>query len=258
MKQVFRHIDNWLKILVFEAQAFTGFMANVGRGLYKKPRYWNDLFDYMDIMGVGSVPIVMIAGGCIGALITLETLSELQTFGANVLLGKLTGISIVRGIGPVFTAMIVSTRVSPSAAAELGSMQVTQQIDALMTMGTNPYHKLITPRIFAALFMFPALAVVNGVAAISAGSLVAKFSGGMSALFFLKQSLTNITIGDILWGLMKSTVFGFVVLSIACYLGLRVSGGTASVRSAASQAAVAGVLLILLSDFVMTTVGRSL
>lgn len=253
MKQIFFHINNWLKFLVLEVQEFTGFMANAARGLYKKPRYWNDFFDYMDIMGIGSIPIVIIAGGCVGAMITLETLSELQTFGANVLLGKLTGISIVRGTGPVLTAMIVSTRVSSSAAAELGSMQASQQINALTTMGINPFHKLVTPRILAGLFMFPALAVINGIAAIFAGSLVAKFSGEMSISFFLNQSLINITLGDVLWGLTKSTVFGFVVVSIACYFGLRVTGGTAGVRSGASQAAVAGVLLILISDFIMTT-----
>ena len=253
MKQIFFHINHWLKLLVFEAQEFANFMGNSARGLYKKPRYWNDLFDYMDIMGIGSIPIVIIAGGCVGAMITLETLSELQTFGANVLLGKLTGISIVRGTGPVLTAMIVSTRVSSSAAAELGSMQASQQIDALITMGINPFHKLVTPRILAGLFMFPALATINGVAAIFAGGLVAKFSGEMSLSFFLNQSLSGITPGDVLWGLTKSTVFGFVVVSIACYHGLRVSGGTAGVRAGASQAAVAGVLLILISDFIMTT-----
>ena len=253
MKRIFFYINSWLKFLVSEIQDFTGFMRSATRGLCCKPRYWNDFFDYMDSMGIASIPIVVIAGGCVGAMITLETLSELQAFGANVLLGKLTGISIVRGTGPVLTAIIVSTRVASSAAAELGSMRVSQQIDALVTLGINPFQKLITPRIVAGVLMFPALAIVNAISAIFAGSLVAKVSGEMSVAFYLNQSLINVAVGDVLWGLTKSAVFGFVVLSIACYFGLRTTGGTVGVRSGASQAAVAGVLLILIMDFLMTT-----
>lgn len=253
MKQIAHLINSWLKSRVLETQEFAIFMANATRGLYKKPRYWHDFFDYMAIMGVGSIPVVLIAGGCVGALITLETLAELRTYGANVLLGKLTGRSIIRGTGPVLTAMIVSTRVCSSATAELGAMQVSQQIDALVTMGVDPFQKLITPRIAAGVLMFPALAIVNGVAAILTGALVAQLSGAMSMSFFLNQSLSNITPGDVLWGLTKSTVFGFLVVSIACYYGLRIQGGTAGVRAGASQAAVAGVLLILISNSIMTT-----
>ena len=184
MKQIVRSINNWLKLRVLETQEFVIFMANAARGLYKKPRYWHDFFDHMDIMGVGSIPIVLIAGGCVGALITLETLAELRTFGANVLLGKLTGLSIIRGSGPVFTAMIVSTRVCSSAAAELGAMQVSQQIDALMTMGVDPFRKLITPRIAAGTLMFPALATINGVAAILTGALVRTAFGRNESIVF--------------------------------------------------------------------------
>ena len=257
MKQIVRSINNWLKSRVLEVQEFVIFMANASKGLYKKPRYWHDFFDYMDIMGVGSIPIVLIAGGCVGALITLETLAARRAFGAYVLLGKLTGLSIIRGTGPVFTAMIVSTRVCSSAAAELGAMQVSQQIDALVTMGVDPFRKLITPRLAAGTLMFPALATVNGVAAILTGALVAQLSGTMSLSFFLNQSLSSITPGDVLWGLTKSTVFGFIVLSIACYYGLRIQGGTAGVRAGASQAAVACVLLILISNSIMTTLVHS-
>ena len=253
MKQIALHINNWLKLCVLETQEFVTFMANAAKGLYTKPRYWNDLFDYMDIMGVESIPIVIISGGCVGALITLDTLAELRIFGANVLLGKFTGMSIIRGIGPVLTAMIVSTRICSSAAAELGAMQVSQQIDALTTMGIDSFRKLITPRIIAGLFMFPALSIVNSIAAISAGGLVAKFSGAMRFSFFISQSLSGVTPGDILWGQTKSAVFGFVVVSVACHYGLRVTGGTTGVRAGASQAAVAGLLIILISDFIMTT-----
>jgi phospholipid/cholesterol/gamma-HCH transport system permease protein len=153
--------------------------------------------------------------------------------------------------------MIVSTRVSSSAAAELGTMQVSQQIDALVTMGVDPFRKLITPRIAAGTLMFPALAIVNAVAAILTGALVAQLSGTMSLSFFLNQSLSSITPGDVLWGLTKSTVFGFIVVSIACYYGLRVQGGTAGVRAGASQAAVACLLLILISNSLLTTLAHS-
>ncbi|MCZ6681200.1 MAG: ABC transporter permease, partial [Candidatus Poribacteria bacterium] len=159
---------------------------------------------------------------------------------------------VVRGVGPVLTAMIVSSRICSAAAAELGSMRVSQQIDALMTMGIDPFRKLIAPRIIAGVLMFPALAVVNGAAAIFAGALVAQFSGEMNVSFFLSQSLDGITPGDVGWGIIKSAVFGLAVVSIACYYGMRITGGTAGVRSGATQAAVAGLLLVLICDFLMT------
>ena len=137
-------------------------------------------------------------------------------------------------------------------------MQVSQQVDALVTMGVNPFRKLITPRIIAGLFMLPALTFVHAAAAIFAGGLVARFSGEMSFSFFLKQSLGGIAPGDLLWGMTKSTVFGFVVVALACYFGVRITGGTAGVRKSAAQSAVAGLLLVLVLDFLLTSFARSL
>ena len=253
MRQAALQINDWLKTIIFEVQEFFLFTVRAASNLFTRPRYWHDLFDHMDIMGVGSIPIILISGACVGALITIDTLSELRTFGANVLLGKFTGRSIIRGIGPVLTAMIVATRVCSSAAAELGSMKASQQIDALTTMGIDYYRKLVTPRIVAGVLMFPALSVVNAIAAILAGAAVAVVTGTMRFSFFIQQSLIDISPGDLLWGHTKAAVFGLVVVSVACYYGVRVSGGTAGVRRAAAQAAVAGVLLILITDFIMTS-----
>ena len=135
---------------------------------------------------------------------------------------------------------------------------MSQQIDALVTMGIDPYRKLITPCIIAGLLMFPSLAIVNGVAAIFAGGLVAQFSNEMSVSLFLSQSLEGITPGDVFWGLTKATVFGFVSTSIACYYGIRITGGTAGVRKGATQAAVVSILMVLISDFLLTNFVRSI
>ena len=258
MKHIVRYINSWLKFIVLQVQEFARFLIRVVSSLHKKPRYWKDLFDYMDIMGVGSIPIVLVAGGCAGAILATETMFQLRAYGAQVLLGRVTGVSVVRGAGPVLTAMIVASRICSAAAAELGAMQVSQQIDALVTMGIDPYRKLITPRIIAGLLMFPSLAIVNGVAAIFAGGLVAQFSNEMSLPFFLRQSLEGITPGDVFWGLTKATVFGFISVSTACYYGIRVSGGTAGVRRGATQAAVVSILMVLISDFLMTNFVRSI
>ena len=175
---------NQLKLLILELQEFTLFVIRVIRSLLRRPRYWNDLFDQMDILGVGSIPIVLIAGCCVGAIIATETLWQLQEFGAQFLLGRVTGMSVVRGAGPVLTAMIVASRVCPATAAELGSMQVTQQIDALVAMGIDPFRKLITPRIMAGLLVFPSLGCANAVVAILSGGLVAQMSGEMTVSYF--------------------------------------------------------------------------
>jgi phospholipid/cholesterol/gamma-HCH transport system permease protein len=256
MNLILAYINNSLKFIVLEIQEFSLFIARAVSGFTRKPRYWQDLFDYMDIDGVGSIPIVLIAGGCSGALMATEVLYQLRSYGADMLLGRVTGISIVRGAGPVLTAIIVSSRVCPAAAAELGSMQVSQQIDALVTMGIDPYRKLVTPRILAGILMFPGLAIVNGTIAIFAGALVAQLTNAMTFTFFLNQSLSAIALGDVLWGLIKSTVFGLIVVSTACYHGMRVSGGTTGVRRGATLAAVGGILSILIADFVMTSLAH--
>lgn len=258
MKQIFFEINNRLKLIVLELQEFTLFIGRVVRSLFRRPRYWTDLFDQMDILGVGSLIIVLIAGCCVGAIISMETLFQLRAYGAQSFLGRVTGDSIVRGAGPVFTAMIVSSRICPATAAELGSMQVSQQIDALVTMGIDPIRKLITPRIVASLFIYPALTCAHTVAAMLSGGLVAQLSGEITLLRFLRESLAEVSFGDVLWGLMKSVVFGLVVVTLACYSGTRVSGGAVGVRKGATSAAVNAILLILVFDFLVTSLGRSL
>jgi phospholipid/cholesterol/gamma-HCH transport system permease protein len=257
MKKILFHINNRLKLIILEIQEFALFIVRVIRSLFRKPRYWQDLFDYMDTMGVRSIPIVLIAGGCFGAIIATEVLFQLRVYGGQFLLGRVTGISVVRGAGPVLTAMIFSSRICSATAAELGAMQVSQQIDALVTMGVDPFRKLITPRIIAGVFMLPALACVNAVTAILSGGLVARSSGEMTISYFLGQSLVGITPGDALWGITKSLVFGLVVVTLACYSGIRVTGGTVGVRKGATQSAVGGILLILVCDFLLTSLGRS-
>lgn len=256
MMQIARYINNSLKRIVLEVQEFSLFIAHVVSCLRRKPRYWRDLFDYMDIVGVESIPIVLIAGGCAGALITVEILFQLRSYGADVLLGSVAGVTVVRGVGPVLTGLVVSSRVCPAAAAELGSMQVSQQIDALITMGVDPFRKVVTPRIIAGFFMFPMLAIVSSTIAILVGGVVAQLSG-LHMMFFFEQFLSAINLSDVIWGLTKSTVFGVIVVSTACYHGMRVTGGTAGVRRGATNAAVGGILLILISDFLMTTIYHS-
>ena len=256
MKQFFFEINNRLKLIVLELQELTLFIGRVIRSLFRRPRYWTDLFDQMDILGVGSLVIVLIAGCCVGAIISMETLFQLRSYGAQSFLGRVTGDSIVRGAGPVFTAMIVSSRICPATAAEIGSMQVSQQIDALVTMGIDPIRKLITPRIVASLFIYPALTCAHTVAAMLSGGLVAQLSGEITLLSFLRESLAEVSFGDVLWGLMKSVVFGLVVVTLACYSGTRVSGGAVGVRKGATSAAVNAILLILVFDFLLTSLGR--
>jgi phospholipid/cholesterol/gamma-HCH transport system permease protein len=218
------------------------------------PRYPREMVVQMDSLGVGSLSIVILTGMFTGMVLTLQSAASLDAFGARPYVGRLVCVSMVRELGPVLTALMVTGRVGSGMAAELGSMVVTQQIDALRVLGTDPVRKLVAPRLVAGIVMVPILTVISDTLGIFGGSLIGIFNLKLSWEFFWRSVANALTFNDLVMGLFKPVVFGFILSSVGCYMGLRTTGGTQGVGLSTTRSVVVGSVLILASDFFMTKV----
>ncbi len=221
-------------------------------GLRRPPRYGAEILTQMDALGVGSLPIVVLTGMFTGMVLALQSAASLDAFGARPYVGRLVCVSMVRELGPVLTALMVTGRVGSGMAAELGSMVVTQQIDALRVLGSDPLRRLVAPRLVAGMLMVPLLTVISDTLGILGGALISVFNLKLSWQYYWRSVLGALTLNDLIMGLSKPVVFGFILASIGCYVGLRTSGGTQGVGLATTRSVVAGSVLILASDFFMT------
>jgi phospholipid/cholesterol/gamma-HCH transport system permease protein len=228
---------------------------------FSRPFYWTDLLVQMDRIGVGSLPIVLLTGFFTGMVLALQSSVELTRFGAEVYIGNLVGASMVRELGPVLCALMVAGRAASGIAAELGSMKVTEQIDALQSFGTDPIRKLATPRILAGLLMLPVLTIITDIVGIMGGLIIAVFRIGITADAYLQGVLNTLAQGgflfglipnDFISGLLKPLVFGGIITLTACYYGLNTRGGTEGVGTSATSAVVVCSVLILASNYFLT------
>ena len=247
-------------------QSVQEFFALAGKALgfiFVKPFYTADLFQQMDIIGVGSLGIVLLTGFFTGMVLALQSSVQLAALGQTALIGKLIAGSMVRELGPVLAGLMVAGRVGSGIAAQLGSMRVTEQIDALNTLGTDPIKKLVTPRVLASLIMLPLLTVINDFVGIFGGSIIAKFYLGLPTSFYWRTVFEQILSGgftlryipnDFIQGLIKPFVFGGIISIIACYHGLKTTGGTEGVGLATTKTVVAASTLILVVDYFLTQV----
>lgn len=221
-------------------------------GLARPPRYLDEILAQMDSLGVGSLSIVVLTGMFTGMVLALQSAASLDAFGARPYVGRLVSVSMVRELGPVLTALMVTGRVGSGMAAELGSMVVTQQIDALRALGTDPVRKLVTPRIVAAMVMVPILTVISDMLGVFGGALISVFSLKLSWEFYWRSVGSALVLNDLAMGLTKPVVFGFILSTISCHMGLRTSGGTRGVGVATTRSVVAASVTILASDFFLT------
>src|ERR1700726_3804140 len=232
--------------------AFKQLLANVqdyaemsGRALLNLasgPRYFQDILDQMDDIGVGSLPIVLMAGFFIGAVMVLQTGSQFTRFGQTALTGDVVSIALVRELGPTLTGILVAGRSASGIASVLGSMVVTEQVDAMRAMGTDPSRKLVTPRVLAGIVMLPLLTALNDFIGLLGGCVASVFSLRLNALDF----------ADIMQGMMKPLVYGFILTTVGCYKGLTVRGGTQGVGRATTQAVVVASVMIIGADLFLT------
>jgi phospholipid/cholesterol/gamma-HCH transport system permease protein len=226
-----------------------------GRSLsnvFAKPRYFADTLLQADMIGVGSLPIVVLIGLFTGAVLALQTSSTLQKFGSLSLTGQLVSLSMVRELGPVLTGILVAGRNSSGMASELGSMKVTEQIDAMRAMGVDPTKKLVTPRVIATVIMLFFLSIISDLVGLVGGFLVSFYLLGLNANQFWTSAYQALRFGDVFMGLGKPVVFGFIIASVGCYYGMTAKGGTQGVGRATTQAVVSASVLIVVSDFFIT------
>jgi phospholipid/cholesterol/gamma-HCH transport system permease protein len=223
-------------------------IANLLRG----PHYLLDVRDQMDNIGVGSLPIVLLTGFFIGAVMVLQTGAQFTRFGQTALTGDIVAIALVRELGPTVTGLLVAGRVASGIASELGSMVVTEQVDAMRAMGTDPSRKLVTPRVLAALMMLPLLTALADFIGLVGGSVVSVFSLRLGAVQFWTRAIDALDFGDIMQGMSKPIVFGLILATVGCYKGLTVRGGTQGVGRATTQAVVVSSVMIITADFFLT------
>lgn len=224
------------------------------RYMFTRPSYINTILEQMYQIGVRSLSIVLLTCFFTGMVLALQTGYQIARFGAKVYIGVVVALSIVRELGPVLTALVVAGRVGAGIAAELGSMQVTEQIDAMRAMGTNPVKKLVTTRLIALLIMLPILTIIGDVIGIVGGMLISLYSLGLDFSFYKSTTIQALALQDMFTGLVKPFVFGFIIAIIGCHLGLNTTGGTEGVGKSTTMSVVTSSILIFLFDFLLVKI----
>ena len=216
------------------------------------PRYFQDLLDQMDDIGVGSLPIVLLSGFFIGAVLVLQTGAQFTRFGQTALTGDAVSLALVRELGPTLTGLLVAGRCSSGIASELGSMLVTEQVDAMRAMGTDPSRKLVTPRVLATMLTLPLLTALNDFIGLLGGCVASVFSLRLGAVEFWTRAINTLDFADLMQGFTKPIIYGFLLATVGCYKGLTVRGGTQGVGRATTQAVVVASILIISTDLFLT------
>jgi phospholipid/cholesterol/gamma-HCH transport system permease protein len=241
-----------IKAALLQVQDYVRLLGTVGRAVVTRPFYFRDLIEQLNAVGVGSLTVVVLTGLFTGAVLALQSGLTLDQFGARAMVGRLVSASMVKELGPVLTALMVTGRVGSSIAAELGSMVVTEQINALRALGTDPVRKLVVPRVLAGVTMVPILTIIaNGVGMLGAW-LVAVTQLRVASSVYWNSVLQGLYIEDVYMGLIKPFFLGFVIVSIACHVGLSARGGTQGVGRATTHAVVGGSVSVLAVDFFIT------
>jgi phospholipid/cholesterol/gamma-HCH transport system permease protein len=243
-----------LKQPVLAVQEFFALTTQALRNLFRPPHYNDDVFMQMDIIGVGSLPIVIPVGFLTGAVLAMQSARALQQYGAVSQTGTLVTLSLVRELGPVLTSIVVAGRNASGIASELGSMKVTEQIDAMRALGTDPTQKLVTPRLVATCFVLPLLTIIADFIGLFGGFVIAYLSLNLTPNQYWSSSWQALTYGDILQGLMKPLVFAFEIALVGCYFGLSTTGGTQGVGRSTTQAVVVSIVTLILLDLFITRV----
>ncbi len=240
------------KETVLQVQDYAKLSYHSLTNLLTRPRYGQDTLDQMDDIGVGSLPIVLLSGFFIGAVMVLQTGAQFQRFGQVSLTGDIVSIALVRELGPTITGLLVAGRCSSGIASELGSMLVTEQVDAMRAMGTDPGRKLVSPRVLASLIVIPLLTTISVFMGLVGGMVASVFSLRLSATTFWQRAIDILEFSDLMQGFTKSLVFAFILATVGCYQGLNVRGGTQGVGRATTQAVVVSSVLIIVADTFLT------
>ncbi len=263
LSELILNLNARAKHSVLSIQEYFTLAWNSLRFAFARPFYGSDFIQQMDEIGVKSLGIVLLTGLFTGMVLALQSSVQLKTFGATMYIGRLVAGSMIRELGPVLAGLMVAGRVGSGIAAQLGSMKVTEQIDALNTLGTDPIKKLATPRVLAAIVMLPVLTIINDMVGIIGGNVIATAMLGLPASLYWRTVWEQIMSGGFLFGVIpndfvqgitKPIVFGAVISITACYFGLGTTGGTEGVGQSTTKTVVTSSILILVTDYFLTQI----
>src|SRR5580704_442213 len=245
---------DFLKSPVAAIQDFYVLSGRALLNLFRGPHYADDIALQMDAIGVGSLPIVILTGFFSGVDITMQMSRALEQYGATGQVGSIVAITLVRELGPVLTALLVAGRNASGIASELGSMKVTEQIDAMRALGTDPIQKLVTPRMIATAVMLPMLVIVADFVGLLGGFVIAYFSIGLPASQYWTNAYQALQYNDVVQGLLKPFVFAFIISLVGCFYGLRTTGGTQGVGLATTKAVVVSSVWVFVVTSMLTRI----
>jgi phospholipid/cholesterol/gamma-HCH transport system permease protein len=241
-------IKSWIN----ETQELALLTGRTAAALVRRPWHGKETVEQMDLLGVGSLGIVILTGLFAGMALAMQFSIELASFGAKSYLGRAVTVSILRELGPVLTGLMVAGRVCSGITAELGAMKITQQIDAMRVLGSDPIKKLVGPRIVAVVVMLPILTVISDAMGVLGGYSIAIFVSRISTPIYWAEVGRAFTFENVIGALTKPFVFGLIIALIGCHQGLRTAGGTRGIGRATTRAVVLASILILMANFLLT------
>ena len=238
------HVFEWFGELAL-------FAATMVRRAVLPPYEFGELIRQLDAIGSRSLPLVAMAGAATGVVLSLETHDSLARFGAKSMLPAVIVFSILKESGPVITGLVVSGRVGAGIGAELGSMKVGEQIDAMEASAVDPYRFLVATRVLACILMLPLLTLAANFCGVLMGWVANTLSEPISLRLFLDRGFRSVSFGDFIPPVLKTTVFGFLIGVIACFQGMRTQGGTEGVGRSATSSVVLASLFVILADVLL-------
>ena len=245
-------LTDWLKIAIHEVQEYVRLQVATIQGVFSRPFYFHDVVEQFDQIGIGSLTVVLLTGFFTGAVLALQSGVTLDQFGARPFVGRLVSASMIKELGPVLTGLMLAGRIGSGIAAELGSMVVTDQINALRALGTDPVRKLVVPRVLAGFFMTPVLTVISDTVGILGGWLIAVYQLRVASSLYWTSITEALYLQDAWMGIIKPFFLGYVIVTIGCHVGLRTSGGTQGVGRSTTSAVVAASVAVIAVDFFIT------
>lgn len=221
---------------------------------FKPPIEFKLIIEQLYQIGFKSIPIVVLSATSIGMVMVVQMAYGFKAFGAKGLVGPLVALAIVRELGPVLASLLVGGRVGSGITAEIGSMAVTEQLDAMKTLGADPIKKLVVPRFIACLVSFPLLAVIADLAGIGGAMLIAYTELGVTPRLFISEIVGFVLMIDFFSGILKTIFFGLIVAIVGCYIGINSSGGTQGVGNSTTKSVVISLVSIIIADFFLTKI----
>ena len=252
MFALFDYIGIWVLKFLEEAGKIMVLFAKTLALSIRPPFDFRSLLHQIEEVGIRSIPVVLITGTFTGMVLALQSYTGFKRFNAESFVGTVVALSMTRELGPVLSGLMVSGRVGSAMAAELGTMQVTEQIDALYTLATNPIKYLIVPRFLASLIVMPILTVFADAVGIMGGYVVAVNLLKSNPTIYISRTFNFLDLEDIYIGLLKSCIFGMIIAIIGCYQGFNTQGGAEGVGKATTRAVVMSSLLILIANYFIT------